>query len=92
MYEPITCDKTGPMEPTYIRASEIGTYFFCRRAWHLARLGAPSSLEAERARGTDFHHRHGEEMKRAETAAGRFRWVWLAAALVLALLGLAVLL
>jgi hypothetical protein len=73
----------------YIRVSEIGTFVYCQRAWHLARQGAPSALESERSRGTEFHRQHGEETKRAAAAARLPAHVFGIAALILFLIGLA---
>ena len=44
-----------------IRASEIGDWSFCRRAWYLAnRKTQPSLLQIERRQaGTEYHERHG---------------------------------
>ena len=44
-----------------IRASEIGDWCFCRRAWYLAnRNTQPSLLQIERRQaGTAYHERHG---------------------------------
>jgi hypothetical protein len=42
-----------------IRASEIGAYLYCRRAWWYQKLGHPSQNQAEMAAGTDLHYRHG---------------------------------
>ena len=44
-----------------IRASEIGEWCFCRRAWYLAnRKTQPSLLQIERRQaGTAYHERHG---------------------------------
>ena len=42
-----------------IRASEIGTYLYCRRAWWYQRLGRPSLNQAEMAAGSELHYRHG---------------------------------
>jgi hypothetical protein len=44
-----------------IRASEIGDWCFCRRAWYLANLKTrPSLLQIERRQaGTAYHERHG---------------------------------
>jgi hypothetical protein len=72
----------------YIRGSEVGTFLYCRRAWHLGRHGAPSLLEAERARGTAFHHQHGQRARAAPRAGRLARWCALAA-LWLFLIGLA---
>jgi hypothetical protein len=52
-----------------IRASEIGTYLFCRRAWWYQKRGAPSENQAELAGGTQLHQRHG----RAVVASGCMR-------------------
>ncbi|MEI7556662.1 hypothetical protein [Candidatus Chlorohelix sp.] len=54
----------------YIRASEIGTYAFCRRAWWLQRMagietqGIRQRLEA----GIMAHSAHGKQAKRVRTA------------------------
>lgn len=60
-----------------IRASEIGQYAYCARAWWLGSVaGAPSANTAELQRGAAMHHRHGQA-------------VWLSRALVIAAAALA---
>ena len=69
----------------YIRASEVGSFLFCRRAWWLGRHDAPSLLEPERARGTAFHLAQGTEMR---ATGGCRRWAFrltLAAAILFTL-------
>ena len=52
-----------------IRASDIGTYLYCRRAWWYRIHGQESSNQAELAAGTELHRAHG----RAVFTAGAYR-------------------
>jgi CRISPR/Cas system-associated exonuclease Cas4 (RecB family) len=63
-----------------IRASEIGAFLYCRRAWWYHRQGIPSENQEELAGGSELHRRHG----RAVFIAGLYRV--LAALLLLAAL------
>jgi CRISPR/Cas system-associated exonuclease Cas4 (RecB family) len=47
--------------PPYIRASDIGSYLYCRRAWWLERVNGwqPDDVAPRRRRGTVAHQRHG---------------------------------
>lgn len=45
--------------PPVIRASEIGSYLYCRRAWWYRKQGVESQNQAEMASGTELHRRHG---------------------------------
>jgi hypothetical protein len=42
-----------------IRASEIGTYLYCQRAWWYRKRGQPSENQAELSGGSELHYRHG---------------------------------
>jgi CRISPR/Cas system-associated exonuclease Cas4 (RecB family) len=52
-----------------IRASDIGSYLYCRRAWWYRRNGFESINQAELAAGTDLHRAHGRKV----IAAGLYR-------------------
>jgi len=41
------------------RASDIGSYLYCRRAWRYRKDGVESENKAELAAGTELHRRHG---------------------------------
>ena len=53
-----------------IRASDIGAYLFCHRAWWYRRSGVEPENQAELQAGTRLHTRHG----RTVLAAGLYRW------------------
>ncbi|MBC8160579.1 MAG: hypothetical protein H7Z42_05095 [Roseiflexaceae bacterium] len=73
----------APPRPPMIRASEIGEYVYCARAWWLRRVaGIEPAGRARREHGTRLHQRHGRAV------AGSRLLLWLVAALVLAALGL----
>ena len=42
-----------------IRASEVGSYLFCARAWWYHQQGFESANQAEMTAGTDLHRQHG---------------------------------
>jgi len=65
-----------------IRASEIGTYLYCQRAWWYQKRGEPSENLAEMAAGSELHYQHG----RATLSIGCLRilaYLFLLAAIVL---------
>jgi CRISPR/Cas system-associated exonuclease Cas4 (RecB family) len=44
-----------------IRASDIGNYLYCRRAWRYRKDGVESENQAELAAGTELHRQHGRK-------------------------------
>ena len=66
------------------RASEIGTYLYCRRAWWYRKQGYESENVGELAAGTDLHRRHGSSVFVAGVMrALGFMLLLMAAALIL---------
>lgn len=57
--------------PPVIRASEIGSYLYCRRAWWYRKQGVESEHQAELASGTELHRQHGRKV----IAAGMLQFV-----------------
>lgn len=47
-----------------IRASELGAYLYCRRAWWYQKIGRPSQNQPEMAAGSELHYRHGRSALR----------------------------
>ncbi|MFN2152119.1 MAG: hypothetical protein ACK2T5_11020 [Anaerolineales bacterium] len=52
-----------------IRASEISTFLYCKRAWWYQQKGTISTNVEELAEGTELHQQHG----RAVLASGLIR-------------------
>jgi CRISPR/Cas system-associated exonuclease Cas4 (RecB family) len=65
-----------------IRASEIGSYLYCRRAWWYRLRGVEPANQAEMAAGTELHRQHGRSVLSAAFQTG-LAWILLLAALVL---------
>jgi CRISPR/Cas system-associated exonuclease Cas4 (RecB family) len=64
-----------------IRASDIGNYLYCRRAWWYRRQGYDSANQAELAAGTELHARHGRQVI-VSGLLRLFGWLLFLAALV----------
>jgi hypothetical protein len=42
-----------------VRASEIGTYLYCQRAWWYLKNGEQPENQTELTGGTELHYQHG---------------------------------
>jgi len=72
-----------------LRASELGQYSFCAKAWWLGSVeGAPSANVREMDAGTSAHERHGQAVQ-LSSWLGRAGWVCLALGLLVLALFLA---
>jgi hypothetical protein len=68
-----------------VRASEIGQYAFCARAWWLGRVkGYRSTNVAAMRQGEAFHHRHGRSVTGSHLMQRLAVFLLVLAALVLA--------
>ncbi len=82
--------STGRSRPRVLRASEIGEYVFCHRAWWLGHVrGVENANRARMEAGVARHRAHGSLVRRADWLARAALALLLVAAL-LALLLLAV--
>lgn len=76
------------MSDKIIRASEIGEYVYCRRAWWLSRVSGRVSQNARvKKRGTVYHEKHGGFVEKAGKAKLLAMGLW-AMALVVLIMGL----
>ncbi len=74
-----------------IRASELGSFLYCRRAWWYRSQGIESENTSEMAAGSGFHRKHGTKVWQARL----FSWAgfaMLAVALVIAAVAVTLLL
>ncbi len=46
-----------------VKASEIGTYMFCQRAWWYQHMGYESGNQAELAGGKEIHEKHSRSVR-----------------------------
>jgi len=70
-----------------LRASEIGLFLYCRRAWWYSREGVESQNQPEMTGGAEYHRQHGRQV----FLAGVYRlagWAALLLALILAAVAL----
>ena len=68
-----------------LRASEIGAYLFCQRAWWYQRQGTASENQAALDSGTELHERHGRKVMVAGCQRALAYGLLLAALVLLAL-------
>lgn len=71
----------------YIRASEIGTYVYCRRAWWLKQVAGfePQDKAEVWAAGEAAHLQHGQQVRRAQNQRRAARVLLVCGLLLLAI-------
>ena len=62
-----------------IRASEIGSYLFCARAWWYQRQGIRSTNQTELTAGSRLHQQHGRKVISAGLMRGLAIFLMMAA-------------
>jgi len=72
----------------FISASEIGTWCYCKKAWHLSHSGYQSSLTDERAAGIRYHKADNRRLRAAQQQQAVARIVMLLCVLIFILLGI----
>ncbi len=65
-----------------IRASEVGSYLYCARAWWYRQKGIESTNQAEMTTGAELHRAHGRQVI-ASSLTRTLALILLLAALVL---------
>lgn len=68
-----------------IRASEIGLFQYCQRAWWYRNQGVESSNQAELTAGSDLHRQHGRRVFIAGLLRGAALLLLLAALVLIAI-------
>ena len=81
-------EPTMPRDGHFIAASEIGTWCYCKKAWHLSHRGYPCSLTEERAAGIRYHKAHNRRLRAAHQQQAVARIVMLVCFLILMMLGI----
>jgi hypothetical protein len=75
-----------------VRASDIGAWAYCRRAWYLAHVRGVAHARPEvLQRGTEAHSQHGQQVRHAGIMQRIGLWLIIAGVLLIALLLLAAL-
>lgn len=67
-----------------IRASEIGSYLYCHRAWWYRRQGIEPANQDDLIAGTELHRRHGRQVLLAGLLRALALFCFLAALVLLA--------
>lgn len=71
----------------FISASEVGTWCYCKKAWHLSHSGHQSSLTDERAAGIRYHRAHNLRLRAAHQQQAVAGIVMLVCVLIFIMLG-----